>query len=409
MAQHFIMQLPCFACLFWGVTLLCKVRKNYLAQNILAFNLLVLAVVFYIYRSYIVTDAGFDCSFFYKQDILFTFLALSVNPLYILYFRVLTNENRLGWRNFLSFLPALVLGVATMCGYILMGEDEAVRYVREVFLQERSGREISGAFFHTQYILNVVIFNAVLILQTVYMAVYAVISLMRYRRRLKEYYSDAKERFADNNILIFGSMISCVILALLMSVSGRHMYAVQPLCIGFMFIIYTVVVYILSYSAYNLKYTVKDLAILLAQIDQEALEGGYAQPLGAATPGEEEICGDKKRLDPELIQRFNDLIEEQQIFLQSDLRLVDVVRLMRTNRTYISRLINEEYGCTFSDYINRRRIIYAQQLMMSNAEMAQKIVAQKSGFSHVSSFSRIFKHYTNQTPGGWLKNPILLQ
>lgn len=32
-------------------------------------------------------------------------------------------------------------------------------------------------------------------------------------------------------------------------------------------------------------------------------------------------------------------------------------------RTYVSRYINTEYGCSFSDYINRMRVDYAKTLM----------------------------------------------
>lgn len=48
-------------------------------------------------------------------------------------------------------------------------------------------------------------------------------------------------------------------------------------------------------------------------------------------------------------------------------------------------LINEEYQCSFSELINRRRIEYAKLLIVSNPKLSHIQIAEQSGFAHDSS------------------------
>ena len=77
---------------------------------------------------------------------------------------------------------------------------------------------------------------------------------------------------------------------------------------------------------------------------------------------------------------------------------------MKKNRTYISRLINQEYQCSFSDFINQKRIEFAQELIHTHPELTQEQIAEKVGFTHASSFSRAFKQQVGQTFREWYKN-----
>lgn len=71
--------------------------------------------------------------------------------------------------------------------------------------------------------------------------------------------------------------------------------------------------------------------------------------------------------------------------------LASLAQEIGTNRSYLSSYINQAYGCCFSDWINGLRLEYAKQLMAESPSIALAEVAQSSGFSSVSYFSRIFK------------------
>lgn len=105
-----------------------------------------------------------------------------------------------------------------------------------------------------------------------------------------------------------------------------------------------------------------------------------------------------------LLPDFNKIIDEERIFLRNNINIEKVARMLNTNRTYISRLINEEYQCSFSDFINRKRIAYAQELSRSHPELSQEQIAEKAGFTHASCFSRTFKQQIGQTFREWYRN-----
>lgn len=98
----------------------------------------------------------------------------------------------------------------------------------------------------------------------------------------------------------------------------------------------------------------------------------------------------------------NKLIGEDRIFLQSTLRADELAAKMRTNRTYLSRMIKEEFQCFFSDYINQKRIEHAQKLMQKNPDMKLAELADKSGFININSFGRTFKQVVGLPPKEWL-------
>ena len=68
----------------------------------------------------------------------------------------------------------------------------------------------------------------------------------------------------------------------------------------------------------------------------------------------------------DLMSRIDALMQEQQLFRNSRLKLSDVAAALGTNITYISACINGQAGMSFNDYVMTYRIRYAQRLMREN-------------------------------------------
>ena len=100
----------------------------------------------------------------------------------------------------------------------------------------------------------------------------------------------------------------------------------------------------------------------------------------------------------ELMQRICKLMEEQQLYLNSDLKLGDVADALNTNRNVISACINNQRGCSFSQFISGYRIDYAKDLMRRQPDVKVSEVWMASGFSTETSFFRTFKNVTGMTP-----------
>lgn len=100
--------------------------------------------------------------------------------------------------------------------------------------------------------------------------------------------------------------------------------------------------------------------------------------------------------------RFEDLIVTEQLFLKQGIRIADIATMLETNRTYVSRLVNNTYNMSFSDYINTLRIDYAEQYLLHHKDARQSDIAEACGFPNASAFNNVFKKITGVTPKIWL-------
>ena len=105
--------------------------------------------------------------------------------------------------------------------------------------------------------------------------------------------------------------------------------------------------------------------------------------------------------DSELINRICRLMEEQKLFLNSDLKLGDVATILATNRNALSSCINTQCNCSFTHFVNTYRINHAKELMRSQPDIKISEVWTASGFTTESNFFRTFKAITGMTPSDW--------
>lgn len=119
-------------------------------------------------------------------------------------------------------------------------------------------------------------------------------------------------------------------------------------------------------------------------------------------PNDEEERGVTQ--NAQLIADLHRLFEEEKVFLQHDIHIEDVAKLLYTNRTYVTRLMRQEYGLTFIEYVNIARIQYSQSLLYTT-NMTLDEVAEHSGFQSTSNYCRTFKRYIGTTPLAW-KNSL---
>lgn len=98
------------------------------------------------------------------------------------------------------------------------------------------------------------------------------------------------------------------------------------------------------------------------------------------------------------------LFAQDRIFLNSELALNDVARLIGTNRSYLSEYFNHELSTTFSDYVNNWRISHAESLIVSNCSSSIEEIAVSSGFNSISTFRRAFIKKHGVTPSQYRQN-----
>ena len=103
-----------------------------------------------------------------------------------------------------------------------------------------------------------------------------------------------------------------------------------------------------------------------------------------------------------LFERFQEEVIEKQLFLQPGLSLQDVAERLDTNKTYVSKMVNNTYNMGFPELLNILRVDFAEQYLLHNREAKQTEVAAACGFQSASSFNNIFKKITGLTPKMWM-------
>ena len=105
--------------------------------------------------------------------------------------------------------------------------------------------------------------------------------------------------------------------------------------------------------------------------------------------------------DEALLQRVCQLMEEQQLYLNSGLKLSDVAMAVGCNRNVLSACINDLRHCSFSQFVNTYRVEHAKQMLISNPDTRASEVWMESGFGNETTFFRTFKAIVGMTPSEW--------
>ena len=97
-------------------------------------------------------------------------------------------------------------------------------------------------------------------------------------------------------------------------------------------------------------------------------------------------------------------LDKEKPYLNPDFQLTDLRQVLPLNRTYLSQFINTEYGCTFYQFVNRRRIDEAKRMKTEHPEWTMQDISQRCGFSSPRVFYRTFARETGMTTKEWWLN-----
>lgn len=106
------------------------------------------------------------------------------------------------------------------------------------------------------------------------------------------------------------------------------------------------------------------------------------------------------RQNAHLAIKLHELFEENRLYLRQSIKIDDVSSMLGTNRTYVTRLMKQEFGLTFNDYVNLARVEHSQRLLLDSDDTIENI-ALASGFPSSSAYCRVFKRITGTSPTTW--------
>ena len=118
-------------------------------------------------------------------------------------------------------------------------------------------------------------------------------------------------------------------------------------------------------------------------------------PPGPTSPQTEKPSPDRDDhavRDAELFARIEYLMQTEGVYRQNDLTIERLAERLDTNRTYISRAINQQAGKAFSSYVNSYRIDEAvRRLSDVDDDTPLKALAQMLGYNHLQTFYTSFQ------------------
>ncbi|MEO0508154.1 MAG: AraC family transcriptional regulator [Bacteroidota bacterium] len=110
--------------------------------------------------------------------------------------------------------------------------------------------------------------------------------------------------------------------------------------------------------------------------------------------------GLSKQLLVDLKEKLANTVQQEGLYLDCELKLTDLASKLNISRHHTSQVINESFGVSFYEYINRLRIQEAEKLLADEKSKHLNItdIAYKSGFNNRVSFYNSFKKHFGITP-----------
>lgn len=107
-----------------------------------------------------------------------------------------------------------------------------------------------------------------------------------------------------------------------------------------------------------------------------------------------------------ILEKLERVIEEEKIFLEPDLTLVNLAKKLDTNRTYLLKAIQNKYKMNFLSFINNLRIKEAIKIMSTDEIINLNMdgIAKRAGFNNRVTFNKVFKEATGVSPSFFVKN-----
>lgn len=397
MTKHIIISiLPLIATLFWLVVMILDKDKG--DRRSLLITLFTYSSIVYFCHAIFFNHLY---SFYHIIESIWVLASLMVYPIFYIYIRVLTTEDKLGWGWAWFTFPAALIALVSGLLYTFMSPEEAEAFIRGV-LYKQPGYDTDTLLVHLQKMRTVVV-QIVFLFQILATLLFGLRLIKEYNRKLHENYSDVNGKSLMPLKYILITFVFVSFLSGLANLMGKSYFIEHPKLLAVPSLTFTAVISALGYFSYKHRFAIEDM------VREEDKHTNVSESNDATS-----MPSVPKRLhnievptNDSLKNQINYLLKSSEIYRQKELRIHDLSLLLNTNRTYLSQVIKEDFDSDFSDLINRYRTQYAAKLLETDAAenaMSMDEVASRSGFSSKSSFFRVFKANMGVSPGKYKAN-----
>lgn len=373
---------PTFISLFWLMQFLLEKREQSGIKLIMCLFFGLTTLLYFSHALFFNYQYGL-----YKWfDAVYTFATLAVYPVYFIYIIHLTRETVLKSKYFLMLTPALIMGILTFISYFMISKDENELILKHVLYSHEDKFSLSGwgNFLQLKQKIVAVIF----FLQIIPVIFLGIRNIVDFDKKIREFYSNIENKtlVSTRNLYYVFTLIS--FFSIVANIIGRSSFD-STFTLIFPSIIFGTLLFFVGFYSNRQHFTITNL-----QTDITALEEQKNNHNGLKNSTHNGI--EKKLLE---------LFEKEKIYTQPELNLNDISTRLNTNRTYISRIINQQFGLSFCDFTNKYRIEEACKILADPEKnhLGMKEVSVRAGFAGESSFYRIFNKEKGMAPGEWRK------
>lgn len=105
-----------------------------------------------------------------------------------------------------------------------------------------------------------------------------------------------------------------------------------------------------------------------------------------------------------LLDRIDELMTNEKLYTDQDLKLDDLVERLDVSRHTLSLVLNQTYPHGYAQYIRNFRIEEAKKLIMGRPDLSLEGIGYEAGFKSKSVFFESFKKIVGMTPAAYKKH-----
>ncbi len=379
MLQDIIIYTPMYVTFIWGVILASARNENNKAKFLLS---IFMFTAFLLYLSHAV---------FFNQNVrvyayfdpLYIFAALSVYPLYYWYIKLLTVESAIKMYNIRMLLPAVLLSSASFIIYQMMDKEELTGYVYGFLLNHKE--EIPGTLMVKLQKINYITVRAVFGIQVFFFLVYGRKLVSSYNHQIANFYSNLESKSLLWVSFFLYSLIATALMSIAFNLIGRSAFLESKILLLIPSFIFSVLLFFIGLIGSMQNHAVVNL-------EHDSLSHTASES--------------RKYSNEQLSKQLIELFLIKNAYRNPDLKITDVAQLLGTNRTYVSELINNEFKCSFVEFVNHYRFNEAKRLLNEDNSENYSLneISEHAGFGSPGTFIRVFRQFEGITPGRYREN-----
>jgi AraC-like DNA-binding protein len=371
---------PVYITLFWAIVFLTGNNIHSRPKLMLSIFMLVAAML---YTCHAVFFMNFR-DIYLALDPLYLFTSLSVYPLYYWYIKLLTSESHLEPYNLVHLVPAMTLAIFLELFLIFATPEEQLQYYQGVLVD--NDWSLLAAPGNAGWLARIFIASRMIFaLQVLFYLMLGYRQAGKHNDRLEDFYSNTENRKLVWIKLLNISFMTFSTASMVFNFLGRGRFLNHNSLLIIPSALFSSLLFIVGLQGNKQSDSIQEM-------EPEAENNFH------------EIFSVKS--NNHLKERLHEVMVKDRMYLVPDLKITTLCKILNTNRTYISNMINDEAGCNFNSYVNRFRIEHALDLMnqQGGKDLVIDYIAQESGFGSSSAFIRAFKLYKGMPPGRYLNS-----